>query len=84
MMPYGGDWISYCVSMGMDPADIGLAQFPVGPGGEPVTTDMGQCYVINAATTQAKKDAAWEYIKHRLSIETLTAKAQSEEAAGDL
>ena len=82
MLPFAGDWVSVCVSSGMRPEDIGLALLPAGPSGKSVTTDMGQCYVINAKTTQAKKDAAWNYIAFNLSVESLTKTAKEMMAAG--
>lgn len=82
MMPFAGDWVSTMVSKGMKAEDIGLALLPAGPGGKSVTTDMGQCMVINAKTTQEKKDAAWEYIKFMLSTDTLTKRAENMVATG--
>lgn len=82
MMPFAGDWVSTMVSKGMKAEDIGLALLPAGPGGKSVTTDMGQCLVINAKTTQEKKDAAWEYIKFMLSVDTLTKRAENMVATG--
>lgn len=84
MMPFAGDWVSVMASMGMKMEDIGLAEFPAGPSGESVTTDMGQCLVINARTSQEKKDAAWEYIKFMLSLDTLQARAENMVATGGI
>ena len=82
MMPFAADWIPACIASGMKLEDIGLAPFPAGPSGESVTTDLGQCYVINAKTTQAKKDAAWEWIKFLLSVDTLNKRAEDMVATG--
>lgn len=82
MMPFAGDWVSIMVSKGMKASDIGLALLPAGPAGKSVTTDMGQCMVINAKASQDKKNAAWEYIKYMLSTETLTRKAENMVATG--
>lgn len=82
MMPFGADWIPVCLASGMKLDDIGLAPFPAGPSGKSVTTDLGQCYVINAKTTQAKKDAAWEWIKYLLSIDTLNKRVEDMVANG--
>lgn len=62
MMPFAGDWVSEAIANGIDPDDIGLCLPPAGPSGETATAIAGDCYVINAKTDQAKKDAAWEYI----------------------
>ncbi len=82
MMPFGGDWIPTCIASGMKPEDIGLALFPAGPSGKSVTTDLGQCYVINSTTTPEKKAAAWEWIKYLLSLETLQKRADDMVATG--
>ncbi|MFI3172174.1 MAG: extracellular solute-binding protein [Eubacteriales bacterium] len=82
MMPFAGDWVSVMVGKGMNPDDIGLALFPAGPSGESVTTDIGQTMVINAASDEATKAAAWEYIAFMLSVDTLTQKAEDKVASG--
>ncbi len=82
MMPFAGDWVSGMVGRGMNPNDIGLALFPQGSSGKNITTDMGQTMVINATTSQEKKDAAWEYISFMLSIDTLTQRAEEKVASG--
>ena len=64
MMPFAGDWVSDAVKNGIDPDDIGLCLPPAGPSGEQTTAIAGDCYVINAKTDEAKKDAAWEYISY--------------------
>lgn len=69
MMPFASDWVSWAISLGARPEDIGLALFPAGPSGEQTTAIAGSCYVINAKTDQAKKDAAWEYISYLASKE---------------
>lgn len=71
MMPFAGDWVSWAVSLGMDPEDIGLSLPPVGPSGTPVTAIGGTSWVINSKTTQEQKDAAWEYIKYYSSKDTM-------------
>lgn len=71
MMPFAGDWVSWAVSLGMDPEDIGLSLPPVGPSGKPVTAIGGSTYVINAKTDQDKKDAAWELIKYYMSRDVM-------------
>lgn len=63
MMPFAGDWVSEAVTKGIDPEDIGLCLPPAGPSGNQTTAIGGDCWVINAKADQAKKDAAWEYIK---------------------
>lgn len=67
MMPFAGDWVSDAVNKGMNPDDIGLILPPAGPSGESKTAIAGINWVINAKTTQEKKDASWEYIKFKLS-----------------
>ena len=64
MMPFAGDWVSEAIAKGIDPDDIGLCLPPAGPSGKQTTAIGGDCWVINAKTDQAKKDAAWEYIKY--------------------
>lgn len=64
MMPFAGDWISEAITKGIDPDDIGLCLPPAGPSGKQTTAIGGDCWVINAKADQAKKDAAWEYIKY--------------------
>ncbi len=59
MMPFAGDWVSEAITKGIDPDDIGLCLPPAGP-----SAIGGDCWVINAKADQAKKDAAWEYIKY--------------------
>ena len=63
MMPFAGDWVSDAITAGIDPDDIGLCLPPAGPAGKQTTAIGGDCWVINAKADQAKKDAAWEYIK---------------------
>lgn len=82
MMPFAGDWVSSMVGRGMNPNHIGLTLFPQGSSGENITTDMGQTMVINATTSQEKKDAAWEYIAFMLSVDTLTQRAEEKVASG--
>ena len=72
MMPFAGDWIADAVSQGMPSDDIGLALPPAGPSGEQTTAIAGSAYVINAGIDDAKKDAAWEYIKFYLGQEYLS------------
>lgn len=69
MMPFATDWVMDMANRGMDLDDLGLALPPAGPSGKSATAIAGTCYVINAKTTQAKKDAAWEYISWYLSGE---------------
>ena len=64
MMPFAGDWVSEAITKGIDPDDIGLFLPPAGPSGKQTTAIGGDCWVINAKADQAKKDAAWEYIKY--------------------
>ena len=64
MMPFAGDWVSVAITKGIDPDDIGLCLPPAGPSGKQTTAIGGDCWVINAKADQAKKDAAWEYIKY--------------------
>ena len=72
MMPFASDWVADAVSKGMDPDDLGLCLPPAGPSGESTTAIAGDCYVINAKTDQAKKDAAWEYVSFYTSKEYLS------------
>lgn len=72
MMPFAGDWVSEAIANGIDPDDIGLCLPPAGPSGEQATAIAGTCYVINAKTDQAKKDAAWEYISYYTGKEYLS------------
>lgn len=64
MMPFAGDWVADAVANGIDPENIGLCLPPAGPSGETSTAIGGVCYVINAKSDDAKKDAAWEYIEY--------------------
>lgn len=64
MMPFAGDWVSEAITKEIDPDDIGLCLPPAGPSGKQTTAIGGDCWVINAKADQAKKDAAWEYIKY--------------------
>ena len=64
MMPFAGDWVSEAITKGIDPDDIGLCLPPAGPSGKQTTAIGGDCWVINAKADQAKKDAAWEYMKY--------------------
>ena len=64
MMPFAGDWVSEAITKGIDPDDIGLCLPPAGPSGKQTTAIGGDCWVINAKADQAKKDAAWAYIKY--------------------
>lgn len=64
MMPFAGDWVSEAITKGIDSDDIGLCLPPAGPSGKQTTAIGGDCWVINAKADQAKKDAAWEYIKY--------------------
>ena len=73
MMPFAGDWVSEAISNGIDPDDIGLCLPPAGPSGDQTTAIAGTCYVINAKSDQAKKDAAWEFISYYTSKAYLTA-----------
>lgn len=84
MMPFAGDWVSIMVAKGMKVDDIGLALLPAGPSGKSVTTDIGQCMVINAKTSQEKKDAAWAYIEFMLSLDTLNKRAENMVATGGI
>ncbi|MDQ8735201.1 extracellular solute-binding protein [Paenibacillus sp. LHD-38] len=72
MMPFAGDWVSWAISLGMKPEDIGLMLPPAGPSGQTATAIGGSTYVINAKTAQAQKDAAWEYIKFLSSKDYMT------------
>lgn len=72
MMPFAGDWVAEAITNGIDPDDLGLCLPPAGPGGEQTTAIAGDCYVINAKTTDAKKDAAWEYVKYMTGREYRT------------
>ena len=72
MMPFAGDWVSEAAANGIDPDDIGLSLPPAGPSEDRTTAIAGICYVINAKIDQAKKDAAWEYIKYYCSKEYLS------------
>ncbi|MGL4737061.1 MAG: extracellular solute-binding protein [Cellulosilyticaceae bacterium] len=82
MMPFAGDWVSWATALGADPDNIGLALLPAGPSGQSVTTDIGACYVINATTSQAQKDAAWKYIEYYTSREVLEKKLKNLESKG--
>lgn len=73
MMPFAGDWVSEAITNGIDPDDIGLCLPPAGPSGEQTTAIAGDCMVINAKTDDAKKEAAWEYIKFYTGKEYRTA-----------
>lgn len=72
MMPFAGDWVSEAINNGIEPENIGLCLPPAGPSGTTSTAIGGGCFLINAKTTQAKKDAAWEYIEFFSSKEYIT------------
>ena len=72
MMPFATDWVTDMVTRGMAPEDVGLCLPPAGPSGKSATAIAGSCFVINAKTTQEKKDAAWEYISWLMSKEEQT------------
>jgi len=82
MMPFASDWVSWAVSLGMNPDDIGLAPFPAGPAGKTTAAISGDVWVINPNISQEKKDACWEYIKFRVSKDYLTGFYQDLEAKG--
>lgn len=67
MMPFATDWVKDVVNKGMDIENLGLAVPPAGPSGKSTSATAGGCWVINAKTSQAKKDAAWKYIKFSMS-----------------
>ncbi len=46
----------------IDPATFGIAPLPAGPTGIRAAHLSGDIYVINAATTPEKKEAAWKWI----------------------
>ncbi|OAB45752.1 extracellular solute-binding protein [Paenibacillus antarcticus] len=71
MMPFAGDWVSWVISLGMKPEDIGLMLPPAGPSGSTKTAIAGSVFAINSKVTQDKKDAAWEYIKFQMSKDYL-------------
>jgi len=77
MMPFAGDWVSMAVSKGMNPDDLGLMLPPAGPSGSRATSIGGVARVINAKTTQAKKDAAWEYLKFYYSKDVIVRTVQN-------
>ncbi|MEG2512366.1 MAG: extracellular solute-binding protein [Acetivibrio sp.] len=72
MMPFAGDWVSEAINNGIQPEDIGLCLPPAGPSGKQSTAIGGSCYVINAKSSQEKKDAAWEYVKFLSSKEYIS------------
>ncbi|MBD2845473.1 sugar ABC transporter substrate-binding protein [Paenibacillus sp. IB182496] len=82
MMPFAGDWVSMAVSKGMNPDDLGLMLPPAGPSGSRATAIAGGAWVINAKTTQAKKDAAWEYLKFYHSRASLIGSAENKASKG--
>lgn len=73
MMPFATDWVMDMANRGMDIEDLGLILPPAGPSGKSATAIAGSTYVINAKTTQDKKDAAWAYISWYLSKNQRTA-----------
>lgn len=72
MMPFAVDWVMDVANRGMDLDDVGLCLPPAGPSGKSATAIAGSCYVINGNTTDAKKDAAWEYISWKMGKEERT------------
>lgn len=73
MMPFATDWVMDVANRGMDLEDLGLILPPAGPSGDSTTAIAGSAYVINAKTTQEKKDAAWAYIRWYSSKDQRTA-----------
>lgn len=71
MMPFAGDWVSWAISLGMNPDDIGLMLPPAGPSGSTKTAIAGSVMAINSKISQDKKDAAWEYIKFQMTKDYL-------------
>jgi len=82
MMPFAGDWVSWAISLGMKPEDIGLMLPPAGPSGSVKTAISGSTYVINAKAAQEKKDAAWEYIKFFMSKDVMARSFQNKASKG--
>lgn len=81
MMPFAGDWVSWAASLGMNPEDIGLSIMPKGPA-QSATAIAGSVAIINANTSQAKKDAAWAYIEFFNSPENIRADFENKESKG--
>jgi len=52
---------------GMRPEDLLIAPLPAGPSGIQASHSGGDYFIINAATTGKKREAAWAYIRHALS-----------------
>ncbi|HEY5039336.1 MAG TPA: sugar ABC transporter substrate-binding protein, partial [bacterium] len=50
----------------LDPQSFGIAPLPAGPAGRAAHLG-GDVYVLNASTTQEKKDAAWKWVEFDLS-----------------
>lgn len=82
MMPFAVDWVRDVVNQGMDPDDLGLILPPAGPSGKSATAIAGTCYVINAAASQDKKDAAWAYISFYMSKQQRSAFFENEVSKG--
>ncbi len=72
MMPFAVDWVIDVSNKGMDLDDLGLILPPAGPTGKVATAIAGDCWVINANSTKAKQDAAWEYISFMTSKDERT------------
>lgn len=81
MMPFAGDWVSWAASLGMDPENIGLTIMPEGPA-KSATAIAGSVAVINANTTDAKKDAAWAYMEFFSRPENIRADFENKESKG--
>ncbi|MBP1994424.1 extracellular solute-binding protein [Paenibacillus eucommiae] len=74
MMPFAGDWLSWAVSLGAKPEDIGFALMPAGPSGERgLGNSYGGGFIINPNSSKAKQDASWEFIKFYSSKEYVIA-----------
>ncbi|MEG2672365.1 MAG: extracellular solute-binding protein [Ruthenibacterium sp.] len=73
MMPFAVDWVVDVSNKGMDLEDLGLILPPAGPSGKSATAIAGDCWVINAKSSAAKQDAAWDYVSFMVGKEQRSA-----------
>jgi len=84
MMPFATDWVMDVANRGMDIDDLGLILPPAGPSGKSTTAIAGGALVINAKSSQDKKDAAWAYISWYSSKDRQTAYYENSASKGAL
>ncbi|MDD3657132.1 MAG: extracellular solute-binding protein [Atribacterota bacterium] len=70
------------IEWGMDPEDIGYAEFPVGPSGQKVGQIGGAAEFIFNNATEEVADAAWAWLSFKNSKEELEARLRDRASKG--